>query len=117
MPLPWLIISAASAAAASAAATVSRTTTEERVFELDIDQTKNLISTLQNLKKNGSINCALSIESDGLGIGDELEKQLEDLPILSTQEVIDKLTPHLNKAIKPLKKEVKEMVTMKKSLF
>ena len=31
--------------------------------------------------------------------------------------IVDKLTPHLNKAIKPLKKEIKAMVTMKKPLF
>lgn len=114
MPLPWLI---GAVVAAASVASASRTITEERVFEEDVDKTKNLISTLQRLKQNGSINCALSIESKGLGIGDELESQLEGLSILTTQELLDKLTPHLNKAIKPLKKEIKAMVTMKKPLF
>lgn len=116
MPLPWLI--GAAVAAATAATIKDRTTTTvEKISVLDIDKTKNLISTLQNLKQKGSINCALSLNLDGLGIGHELEKKLEELPILNSQEILEKLAPHLNDVIKPLKKEVKSLVTISKPFF
>ncbi len=105
MPLPWLIGAAVTAAATAVVSLTEKNdhTVEEKVIELDIDKTKNLISTLQRLKEKGSISSSLSIKSDGLGFGNELEKSLENLPVLTNQNVLKILHPHLQELLKPLK--------------
>lgn len=118
MPLPWLIAAAVTAAAIATSKKIEEyETIEERVVELDVDKTKNLISTLQRLKEKGSINNALSLDSEGLGFGSDLEKKLENLPVLSNQNVMDILSPHLNELLKPLKEKSIEYVSVKRARF